>query len=155
MTEYDEDRSTTVEDSEDNQPSKWWVRAGNLTGNLKFVLSIFLILVAISLLYQVTAGRADASNIKQLLEQGEEQRAALQEQADLIIDCTSPGGKCYEEGQQRTAKVVAGLNVVSQYSVICGERENGEEAILACVNQEVEQFLRMQEKQEKQASKNN
>lgn len=119
----------------------WFVKAGLLTRSLRFILTIFALLLAASLLFQFTANRSDAQKIEDLLLQGFEQRAALQDQADLIVDCTSPGGECFERGQQRTAEAVAGLNVVTEYSVICGEREDGEKAILECVNQEVTGYL--------------
>lgn len=141
------DRRSVVDASRHNEPGNWFIKAGTLTRSIKFVLSIFALLLAMSLLFQFTGARADASRVELLLEQGAIQRAALQEQADLIVDCTSPGGECFERGQQQTAEVVAGLNIVTQFSVICGERENGEAAILDCVNQEVTQYLKA-EKQE-------
>lgn len=127
----------------------WLVKGGTLSRSIKFVLSIFALLLAVSILYQFTAERADTKKLEDLAHQGVQQRAALQDQADLIIDCTTPGGECYQRGQEQTARVVAGLNVVSQYSVICGERTNGEQNILDCVNQEVKQYLRTEKAQAK------
>lgn len=124
-----------------------FVKAGTLTSNVKFVLSIFSLLLAISLLFQFTATRDDAATTQKLLEQGAAQREALIDQAALIVDCTSPGGECYQRGQENTADAVANLNIVSQYSVICGQRETGEKAILNCVNEEVKSYLKIQEAQ--------
>lgn len=138
-----------TEESEGKEDN-WFVRAGQTTRSVRFVLSIFCLLLLAVVLLQVLAGRSDDARTQDLLEQGVQQRAALQDQADLIIDCTSPGGECYQRGQEQTAKVVAGLNIVSQYSVICGERENGEQNILNCVNQEVNQYLRTEKAQAKQ-----
>jgi len=125
-----------------------FIKAGALTSSVKFVLSVFSLLLAASLLFQFTSAKDDATNTQTLLEQGIEQREALIEQANLIIDCTSPGGECYRRGQENTAEAVANLNIVSQYSVICGQREDGEQAILNCVNQEVESYLRAQKSEE-------
>lgn len=76
----------------------------------------------------------------------QDQRESLQETANRVEDCTNPDGQCFQEGQRRTADVVANLNVVTQYSVICGERVDGEAAILRCVNREVKDFLKVQSK---------
>lgn len=148
------DRRAPVEASRHDEPGNWFVKAGTLTRSIKFVLSIFALLLAASLLFQFTATRNDSARTQALLEQGFDQRAAIQDQADLIIDCTSPGGECFKRGQESTAEVVAGLNIVTQYSVICGERVDGEEAILNCVNDEVQDYLRIQELQQDK-NKNN
>jgi hypothetical protein len=39
--------------------------------------------------------------------------------ADTLIDCTTPGGRCYEEGRARTGEAVAVLQGVQLYIVEC------------------------------------
>jgi len=128
----------------------WFVRAGGWTRSAKFVATVFGLLLAGSLLFQFTAARDDAQQAQDTLDQlasigenAEEQRKALVEQARLILDCTKAGGDCFEKAQEQTASIVANLNIVTQYSVICGEREDGEEAILNCVNREVKDYLKV------------
>ncbi len=43
-----------------------------------------------------------------------------------IEDCSTPGGKCYEEGQARTAAAVAALTKISIYVSQCGRLYPGE-----------------------------
>lgn len=38
-----------------------------------------------------------------------DQREQIQRQAELITDCTTPGGECYEQSQKRTEEAVAEL----------------------------------------------
>ena len=127
-----------------DEEGNWFVKAGALTRSVKFILTIFTLLLAASLLYQFTASRDDAAKTQESIDRLKEIAAQGTEQRELILDCTTPEGKCFKEGQQRTADVVANLNIVTQYSVICGEREDGEEAILECVNREVKDFLKVQ-----------
>lgn len=118
-----------------------FVKAGAWTRSIRFILVIFSLLLATSLLFQFTTTKGDTDRLKRLLEQGIEQREILTTQADIIIDCTSVGGKCFEQTQRQTSETVANLNTVTQYAVICGQRVTGEQAILDCVNKEVKQLL--------------
>ena len=38
---------------------------------------------------------------------------------DLIIDCVQPTGKCYQDGQARTAKAIGSINEVSVLAAAC------------------------------------
>ncbi len=133
----------------------WFIKAGALSRNVLFVLSVFALLLAISLLFQFTAQRADIQNaqdtlngIEDLAVQADEQRQDIKETLRTILDCTTEKGDCFKKGQEQTAEVVAGLNIVTQYSVICGERLDGEQEILDCVNTEVKQYMKVQESQQ-------
>jgi hypothetical protein len=140
---------------EQPEHSNWFVRAGGWTRSIKFIIAIFALLLMGSILFQYTAQRDDVARAQDTLDQlttladqGIEQRKALQKQAELILDCTKAGGDCFEKAQKKTAEVVQNLNIVTEFSVICGEREDGEMAILDCVNREVKDFLRVQEEQQ-------
>lgn len=56
-----------------------------------------------------------------------------------IRECTTPGEKCFDEGQARTAEIVSELtsNItrVSAYAAACADRAGvqGEDEIFACV----------------------
>jgi hypothetical protein len=112
------------------------------------VLSVFALLLAISLLFQFTAQRADIQNAQETLDGIENLAQQGTEQRDLILDCTNPQGKCFKKAQSKTAEIVTNLNIVTQYSVICGERVDGEMEILDCVNREVKEFLDRAAKEE-------
>ena len=43
----------------------------------------------------------------------------LQSSADRILDCTSPDGQCYKDGQERTAKAVGDINRVIVLAAAC------------------------------------
>jgi len=121
-----------------------FVMAGSLTQNVRFVTAMFLLLGVMALLLQVINQRSDDQQLLALVQDGAAQRQALAEQAERIIDCTDPAGKCFAAGQDRTADAIAQINVVTEFAVICGESEDGEKAILECVNTEVKDFLRQQ-----------
>lgn len=55
----------------------------------------------------------------------------------LLADCTTPGGKCYREGQERTAKAVQGINRGNLIAVAAvldcrGKGNRSAQEILAC-----------------------
>ena len=39
-----------------------------------------------------------------------------------LLDCTKPGGECYERGLRRTGRAVQDINVVVQLAAICAKR---------------------------------
>lgn len=54
---------------------------------------------------------------------------------DRIEDCTTPGRKCYEQSQKRTADVVTDLNRVAVFAAACADKPGvqGEDEIYSCV----------------------
>lgn len=123
------------------------VKAGSWAENVRFVAAMFLLLAIAGLLFQVINQRSDDQRMLDLIEQGNEQRKAIKAETELIEDCVTPDGECFARGQERTADAVASINIVTQYAVICGEQEDGEKAILDCVNREVKAYLADQQKE--------
>lgn len=39
-----------------------------------------------------------------------------------LVDCTTPGHACYDEGQKRTGQAVVTLNEVTKAAVICADQ---------------------------------
>lgn len=67
---------------------------------------------------------------------------ANNETLDIIKDCTTPGRKCYDRGQKRTADVVFNLNRVTIYAAACATKEKNQgniAKIQACVLHRIEQ----------------
>lgn len=126
-----------------------FVMVGGLVQNVGFIAAFFLLLGTAALLFQIVDSRSDDKVLLHLTEEAADQRASLQDQADRIIDCTDPGGKCFAEGQRRTAESIASINIVSQFAVICGEQEDGEAAILECVNSSVKAYLKQEANNDK------
>lgn len=60
---------------------------------------------------------------------------------DRLIDCTTPGMSCYQEGQRRTAEAVGNINLVIQLSAACADRQGVDtyEQIVKCVSEGLEQ----------------
>lgn len=84
--------------------------AGSLAG-----LLVVLVLVLVVQIYQVT-----------------QQNNRLNER---IVDCTTPGRPCFEEGQKRTAEAVALLNQYTEAAVVCADREGSQPrpVVRACI----------------------
>lgn len=65
---------------------------------------------------------------------------------NLIIDCTTPGGDCYQQSQGRTGEAVSGINLYTKAVVIiaaaCADRPgvNTERQIEKCVNEKLEEL---------------
>jgi hypothetical protein len=65
-------------------------------------------------------------------------RASQQQRADtfaLLVDCTSPSGRCFQRGQRQTANAVASINKVTVYAASCASQRPGQSAeeIRRCV----------------------
>lgn len=43
---------------------------------------------------------------------------------ELIQDCTTPGGECYQRGESRTAAAVGDIGVLSVYAAACAATED-------------------------------
>lgn len=43
----------------------------------------------------------------------------IQKSNERIMSCTTPGGKCYEDGNKRSATFIASINTVTIYAVTC------------------------------------
>lgn len=58
---------------------------------------------------------------------------------ELIADCTTPGGKCYEEGQSSTNKAVTSISQVVIATKICSldPKNNTIDALTVCVRKAV------------------
>ena len=41
-----------------------------------------------------------------------------QEQRNRLVDCTTPGHECYDQGQEQTGKIVGGLNDATYNTVV-------------------------------------
>lgn len=44
------------------------------------------------------------------------------EQRGILVDCTSPGGECYERGQERTGEAVGNINRIVVLAAACADR---------------------------------
>jgi hypothetical protein len=53
--------------------------------------------------------------------------------SDLIADCTSPGGKCYQESQKRTQGVLAQLVEINKIVAQCAKVTNTDDEMDTCV----------------------
>lgn len=52
-----------------------------------------------------------------------------------VRSCTTPGGECYQRGQESTVKAVGDINRIVVYAAACADRRgvNTEQEIQACV----------------------
>ena len=54
---------------------------------------------------------------------------------ERLIDCTTPSGECYKQGQKRTARAVSDIGKVAAYAAACADQagRQGEAEVLECV----------------------
>lgn len=54
---------------------------------------------------------------------------------ERIVDCTTPGRLCFEDGQKRTADAVALLNRYTEAAVVCADATGvqSREEVRACI----------------------
>jgi hypothetical protein len=93
---------------------------------------VFVLLLSVGLVVVIaTAAVVGADNTRVIRQTQHDNAEALR----LIRSCTTPGEKCFNESQKRTADVVTDLNRVAVYAASCADRRGvqGEDEIYACV----------------------
>jgi hypothetical protein len=93
-----------------------------------FVLGLLVAMLAMSTLYSIQRTAVLAEAIRENQKSG---RAVL----DRVNNCTTPGRKCFDDGQRRTANAVGDITQASIYASYCAAREPGQTVaeIQACV----------------------
>lgn len=86
-----------------------------------FMAAIIAGVVVWAVLAIRTTQQEGSPAVKQIIAQGKDQKELLH----TIQSCTDPKGKCYQEGQQRTADAVGSINEITIYAVVCGQRHPG------------------------------
>lgn len=84
-----------------------------------FVLGVLVALLAMSTLYSIQRTATLAEAIRENQKSG---RAVL----DRVNDCTTPGRRCFDQGQKRTANAVGDITQASIYASYCAAREPGQ-----------------------------
>ena len=65
------------------------------------------------------------------------ERAAT-EARDRLLDCTTPEGECYREGQARTGRAVGSINEATVAAAYCARLDASSVAVIrACVEREL------------------
>lgn len=97
-----------------------------------FVIGVLVMLVVMQQLY---ANTTTAQLVEEIRENQKSGRAVV----DRINDCTTPGRKCFDQAQRRTAGVVGDINRVTIYAASCGAQYPGQvAAVEACVRRQME-----------------
>lgn len=66
-------------------------------------------------------------------------RAQQKTTSTTILDCTKPGGTCYERNQTQLAALIAQLNRTTLITVECADALDGNAAISACVTRRLKE----------------
>lgn len=100
------------------------------------------IVIAAVLFFLVISATASVVGVGILLHNSSTAKDQRDQQTALsrtIVDCTQPGGNCYERNQARLAAVIAQLNRNTVIAVECGDAYNGQAAISACVTRRLKE----------------
>lgn len=110
---------------------------------LNGLIAVFLILAVITFaatgiagLYVANQARDRATQNSDLIQRVENQAkrngsilSVVRENAAAFADCNTPGGKCYNSQQERTAKAVANVNNATLrtlvHAFVCNDRKGG------------------------------
>lgn len=87
-------------------------KAQSLYDRLKLVLLVLIVLLVSAMLVITTI----------TLQELRENSARNRLNTTLLVDCTTPQGKCYRESNSRTANVVTDLNRVTVLAAYCAKR---------------------------------
>lgn len=63
----------------------------------------------------------------------------VQTGTDRLVDCTTPGGKCYEQGSRSQSAAVKTINEMSVYAAYCAHKPDNDtvQEIKSCIEQEL------------------
>lgn len=106
---------TATHESLVHNADKWKHRFDNL-------LRALVVLVVIAALVTTYFTILTLTKVQTLTEQNVELNKLSVSNGELIVDCTTPGGGCYERSRQATGQAVLSLNQVTKAAVICADR---------------------------------
>lgn len=111
---------------------KWKARFDN-------ILRALVVVVVIAALATTYFTIATLGKVQTLTEQNVELNKLSVSNGDLIVDCTTPGGGCYERSRAETGKVVLNLNQVTKAAVICADQPGviTASAMESCITTEI------------------
>lgn len=104
---------------------RWFLQARGLLGFLIILALVAAMLVTSLLAYNIDhRGRSNSPVLREI-------RTGNQ----ILIDCTTPGHDCYEQGQQRTGEAIVRLNQIIVLASYCAKQPGNVtvEQIQACV----------------------
>jgi hypothetical protein len=98
--------TTQSEETETDQRT----RLKGLTAAFLVTLAFAVVAVLIAVVYLLWADHARAEKDEQLQEEIQRQAVENGELSERVLDCTEPGGECFEDSRKRTAEAVVGIN---------------------------------------------
>lgn len=103
------------------------------------VFVLVVVILGSAILYLLLSVSADTNKVVTAIENQQDANTATIDASERtlnrVTDCTTPGRKCYAEGQERTASAVDSISRAAVYAAACADREGvqGEDEIYACV----------------------
>jgi hypothetical protein len=98
--------TTDNEDLETDQRTKF----KGLAAAFLVVLSFTVVAVLVAVVYLMWENHQRGERDEQLQEDIQQQAVENGALSERVLDCTEPGGECFEDGRQRTADAVMGIN---------------------------------------------
>lgn len=92
-------------------------------------------ILAVLLISSVLVSAVKSSEIREVQRTNTLSLTNSERTLDLIEDCTTPGGECYQRSQERTASVVGDIGRLSAYAAACADKKGvqGRGEIYNCV----------------------
>lgn len=93
---------------------------------------VLVSLCVLALVITVVSSTVISANNTETIRQAQQTNT---ETLDLIKSCTTPGRKCFNEGQERTGKAVGSINKITVYAATCADRPGWQDVaeIEACI----------------------
>jgi hypothetical protein len=122
MTENSAHDEQTAAESEGRkaQRATFWTRAAVVAG-LALLGAILYLLVTVSADTNNSSENTEdiVSGIEQQQQTNTDTINTAEETLARVIDCTEPGGECFEAGSKRTAAAVGNIGRLSVYAAAC------------------------------------
>lgn len=124
-------------------PDRVWRAAGRALEDLRVVVAVFLAMGLAVLIMDIIDNRSDEQQLIDLAEQLAVIAEQNLENGEIVKDCVTPGGECFERSQDTTREAVSGINAVTIFAVICNDLHGtNEDKVFECVEEKFIQYQR-------------
>lgn len=85
-------------------------------------IRVLVVLTACTVLLMAYFTALTLNTIGQLTEDNKRLNTLTLHNSGILIDCTTPAGKCYQRSQADTRRAVVNLNTITKAATVCADR---------------------------------
>jgi tRNA G18 (ribose-2'-O)-methylase SpoU len=90
--------------------------------NRSYVLDFLVASLLVTTIFFLVGQRNNTEQLKQIADYNKNLGIQNQELLQRVKSCTDPDGVCYKSNNTRTAEAVGGINKITIFAVLCGNK---------------------------------